>query len=169
MQYGIAVTYGQGSWWAGYAQHRVRGNDGSINPAAPTSNLPRLRQQTMAAAYDFGSFRLGGGVNIAQNDASGTSRVDRRNWTLSAYVPILPNHLLRALYGRATDRAATNRNISTVQVGYQYLFSKRTSLYAAYGLVDNDSAAAVTLLGSLGTYAPGSQPRSLITGILHTF
>lgn len=169
MQYGFAATYGQDAWWVGYAQHRVHGNDPSINPAAPTSDRPLLRQQTLSASYDFGAFRLGGGVNTARDDLSGAAHVDRRGWTLSAYVPILPNQVLRVLYGHATNRAGANLNFSTFQVGYQYSFSKRTSLYAAYGFVDNDPAAAVALAGSLGTYAPGSRPRSVIAGILHTF
>jgi general bacterial porin, GBP family len=169
MQYGLAATYGRDGWWAGLAHHRVKGNDDSINPALPTTPLPLLKQQTLSAGYDFGAVRLGAGINTATNDATGAAHVNRRSYTVSAYVPIGSNQVLRALYGQMKNRAAANSDVNTFQVGYQYNFSKRTSVYAAYGYVDNDSATAVALSGSLGAYAAGSRPRSLITGVLHTF
>ena len=169
MQYGFSASYGDGNWWVGYGQHRLHGNDASINPSAVTADTPLLRQQTLAVAYDFGIARLGAGINTARNDGAGTARVDRRGWTVSLNVPIQANQSVRVLYGRNSNKVASNQDFSTFQIGYQYAFSKRTSLYAAYGLVDNDAAAAGNLAGSLLTATTGMRPRSLIAGMLHTF
>lgn len=168
-QYGFALSYGQGPWWLGLGHHRVKGNDPSINPAAATSASPVLRQTTLAAAWDFGVVRVGGGFNAAINDAEGAAKVDRLGWTITAFAPLAPNQVIRALYGRMSNRAASQRDASTFQVGYQYSFSKRTSVYGAYGRVSNDALAATSLAGSVGTFAAGSTPKSVIAGVLHTF
>jgi predicted porin len=163
-QLGFNVSYGDGTWWAGYGFHQTRGSNTDISATAPVTDQPRLRQQTLAASYEFSVARLHLGLNSAKNDTT----VDRRNWHVGANIPF-GVHVVKLVYGRANDRTAANADFSSFQVGYEYNLSRRTSLYAAYGQVDNNTNAAQILTGSQGTYAKGSMPRSYITGIKHTF
>lgn len=165
-QLGFNASYGDGVWWAGYGYHQIKGSNTSISATAPVTDQPTLRQQTFAVSYGFPFGRLHFGFNMAEN---GTT-VDRRNWHTAANLPFGGGmHILRLLYGRADDRTTTNADFTTFQIGYEYNISKRTSLYAAYGRVDNDTNAARILTGSQGVYAKGSTPQSYITGIKHTF
>lgn len=164
-QLGFNTSYGDGRWWLGYGQHRIRGSNTTISATAPVSDAPRLKQQTLAFSYEFGFGRLHAGYNWADSG----SVLDRRNWHLGATLPVASAHVLRILYGRANDRTAADADFSTFQIGYEYSLSRRSTLYAAYGLLDNSATAQQTLSGALGTYARGSTPRSWIAGIKHNF
>jgi predicted porin len=168
-QMGFNVSYGNGPWFTGYAMHQLRGNSPAVNPAAATSDTPRLRQQTLASAYDFGFMRLHAGINRGRNDAPGAARLDRRSWHIGVSAPIAPNQSVRALYGRASNKAAANADWSTFQIGYQYDLSKRTSLYSAWGMIDNEANAQTAFGRSIGTFARGSSPRAFVAGIRHNF
>jgi predicted porin len=168
-QKGLGVSYGDGTWWAGYAYHRVRGSNSAINATAPVSNQPVLVQQTLAAAVRLGTASLSVGLNSGKNPLTGAGAVDRRNWHLGLQWPLTDFGTLRVLLGRAQDRAAAAASFSNFQVGWQQDLSKRTYLYAAYGQVANDANAAATPAGAQGTYAKGSRPSSLIAGLAHKF
>lgn len=166
---GFNISYGSGPWFIGYAHHRVNGNSAAINPAAPFSDTPRLRQQTLGSAYDFGFMRLHAGINTGRNDAAGAARLDRRSWHIGVTAPLAPNQSVRALYGRASNKAAVDADWSTLQIGYQYDLSKRTSLYTAWGQIDNDANAQTAFGRSIGTFPRGSKPKALVAGIRHNF
>ncbi len=168
-QLGFNLSYGNGTAWAGYGFHQVRGSNTAISATAPVTDSPRLRQQTLAASYVVMGARLNVGLNRADNGLAGSGAVDRRNWHVGAQIPIASLHVVNVLYGRANDRTAANADFTNFQLGYEYLLSKRTSLYAAVGQVDNSATARATPLGALGSYALGSTPRSAIAGLRHNF
>lgn len=167
-QFGFNVSYGTPQFFAGYGFHQVRGSSPSISPTAAVSDQPRLKQQTLATSYAIGVVRLHAVVNKAENGLAGAGAVDRLNWAIGSTVTLGTDSLL-VLFGKADDRTALNADFKTLQVGYQHNLSKRTSLYAGVGQVSNSDAAAVSLLGSNGTYAAGSRPRSIIGGVKHVF
>jgi predicted porin len=164
-QMGFNLSWGDGKWFVGYAQHRTKGSNGTISATAPVSNTPTTRQQTLAASYEFPFGRLHAGINTSD----GSATLDRFNWHVGATLPFGERHALRLLYGRANDKTAANADFSTFQVGYQYNLSRRTNLYAGWGYVDNSPGSRVTPTGAVGTYASGSAARSLITGVRHLF
>jgi predicted porin len=168
-QLGFNLSYGNGTWWAGYGYHQVKGSNVFINPTAPVTDQPTLRQQTLGASYQIGPARLYAGYNTGRNGLSGAGATDRRNFDLGAAVSLGGLHTIRVLYGKANERAVANASFSTYQVGYQYDFSKRTAFYAAAGQVANGDNTAVALVGAVGTYAKGATARSAITGIRHNF
>jgi predicted porin len=109
------------------------------------------------------------GLNTGKNGLSGAGALDRFNWHVGANLVFDGRHNVRVLAGRAKDRTATDAEATTFQLGYGYDLSKRTALYAAVGQMDNNDASTAALGGSIGTYAPGSTARSLVTGIRHIF
>lgn len=168
-QFGFNVSYGAGPFFIGAAHHQVRGNGPAINPSLATIDTPKLQQQTISTAYDFGFMRLHAGVNRGKNDATGAGALHRRSWSIGATVPLAPQQSLRVMYGQAKNKVATDADWSAVQIGYLYDLSKRTGLYAAYGFIDNAPNASTAFPRSIGTFAAGSTPKAAIVGIKHTF
>ena len=170
-QLGFNVSYGIDKWWAGYAYHQINGSSTDISATAPVTDQPKLQQQALEGSYDFGFARVNLGFNRATNGLNGTvaGALDRNNWHIAATIPFAGNQVLMAEYGKANNNSAVNSDWSTFQVGYQYSFSLRTTFYAVIGQVYNDANVNVALLGSLGTYAKGSTPRSVISGLRMTF
>lgn len=168
-QGGFNVSYGNGRWWAGYGYHQLRGNSAAINPAAAVSSTPVLRQQTLSAAYNFGSWRVSAGINQGRNGLAGTAGLDRRGWYVGSAVE-MGLHELKVFYGRVNDRSVNQRDYSTLQFGYTYSLSKQTQLYALVGTVNNNDRATTVLLNtSPSSIAAGVDPRSVAIGVLKRF
>ena len=165
-QLGFNVSYGFGPWFFGYAFHQVNGSSATESVTAPVSTSPRLRYQTFSTAYDFGVLRVHAGFNTGRNSI-GT--LNRRNWTLGTTIPVLSNQSVRILYGNADDETSVNADWKALQLGYYYEFSKRTAWYTGFGMVKNNGNANATLGRQIGTYAKGSTPKALITGIRTIF
>jgi len=164
-QWGFNLSWANGRWFMGYGYHEVRGNNPTINAVARTALTPVTRQQTLALSYEFGFGRLHLGLNRGSDGLA----LDRLNWHVGASLPLGDRHILRILYGRADDRFTTDADFSTWQIGYQYNLSRRTSLYAAWGQVNNSANSRATLAGALGSYHNGATARSTIAGFRHVF
>jgi predicted porin len=169
-QWGFNASYGSGAWWVGYGMHRVRGNSAAINPAAPDSASPTLRQDTLAAAYTIGDLKLNTGFNRGRNGLNTAAGVNRYGWYVGLSYALTPNQEIKAFYGRMNDRRPINSDFSTYQLAYTYAFSKQTQFYVLAGMVDN-SAAGTTVLANPSPVAisPGITARSLTAGILKRF
>lgn len=169
-QAGFNVTYGNGTWWAGYGYHQVHGNSAAINPAAPDSSSPLLRQQTVAAAYSIGAWKFNTGFNQGRNGIATNSGINRTGWYVGTSYQFAENQEIKAFYGRVNDKRPINADFSTWQVGYLYSLSKLTQLYALAGVVDN-SATGTTVLSNPTppTITAGTTARSVAVGILKRF
>ena len=168
-QMGFNVSYGARPFWVAYGFHQIKGNNASINAAAAASNSPVIKQQTLATSYEWGNTRFHAGINTGKSNADNPSALNRRNWHVGISSRFGERHMVRALYGRADDRSQANSDFNSFQLGYQYNLSKRSMLYAAYGMVNNSNLSNKTFAGSAGTYLTGSTPKSFITGIRHNF
>lgn len=168
-QIGGNVSYGDGTWWAGYGYHQVKGSNTSISATAPVADSPTVKQQTLGASYQLAWGRVHVGLNTGRNGLTGAGAVDRFNWHVGANLLFEGRHTVRVLVGKAKDRTTTHAEVTTLQLGYGYDLSKRTALYTAVGQMDNNSASAAALGGALGTYAPGVAARSVIAGVRHNF
>ncbi len=168
-QMGFNLSYGASPFWIAYGFHQIKGNNATINAAAPASNGPVIKQQTLAASYQWGKTRFHAGMNTGKSDANTPNALNRRNWHLGITSNLSERHVIRALYGRADDRSSANSDFASFQLGYQYNLSKRSMLYVAYGMVDNNDFSTKAFAGSADTYSSGSTPKSFITGIRHNF
>jgi predicted porin len=169
-QWGFNASWGNGTWWAGYGLHEVRGNSAAINPSAAEAPSPRLRQETIAAAYSIGNLKLNTGFNRGRNGLNTAAGVNRNGWYVGLSYALTPAQEVKAFYGRVDDRRPANTDFTTWQFAYLYSLSKRTQLYALAGVVDN-SATATTVLSSPSPYAitAGTTARPVALGILHRF
>jgi predicted porin/outer membrane murein-binding lipoprotein Lpp len=182
-QFGGAISYGggDGKWWVGYAYHQVSGSNNTMSATAPVASTPTLKQQTLGASYDLGFASLHAGINAGSNDNKNakTGGVDSQSWDVGAVVPIASAQKVRFLYGAKFDQTTAKANLSTVQLSYEYRlqlpqlgmanYNPYVNLYAAIGIIDNNSNSAATLVGTSGTILPGATARSFITGMLFVF
>jgi predicted porin len=170
--YGGNLSYGgDGTWWVGYAINQLYGTTPQVSATATTSvDTPKLTQQTLAASYQvLVPLRLYVGYNTAKTSGPGTPIKDSRNWDVAFMFTFAGNQAVRGLIGASNDKTAANVDYHNWQLGYQYDFSKRTNAYFGIGQVGNSANSNVANVGSLGTYAKGSNARSAILGVRTNF
>lgn len=152
----------------------------------------RLYVATAGASYDFGVVKVSGLYDVIKGDPNSLiggnvdldpataglqnlgglaagQKYDRRNWMIGASVPVGQASIL-ASYGKVKDKTLSDADASKWAVGVRYALSKRTSLYADYGHIKNDTNASFTInpMGnSLGLSGAGVSGVDL--GIKHTF
>lgn len=183
-----SVVYQQGPLRATAAYGRLRQNAEQIVAAA---NPEWLTQWTVGGSYDFQSIKVFGGyfstdgaknkanfTPVATVGAPGASPFaylwdrQRIGW-VSARVP-LGQHSVAFSLSRTTlhyDGAASG-NATTLGLVYEYLLSKRTTLYTNYGQVINNNRSRTGLYGAIPAVLPsdfGSHPKALSMGMYHRF
>ena len=137
-----AVHYANGPLVAGASYETNRYQSYSGAPSIDSGN-----EWNVAASYNFGPVRLGGAVgriNYAQNPTE--TKDDRRQWQLTASVPLGERDSISLAYARARVSYNTGADSDTAKfwgVGYLHTLSKRTSLYAAYGNISQSDSALV--------------------------
>lgn len=126
---------------------------------------------TLAGAYDFGVVRLSALYDILKLDnAAGQQAADVRTWFVSAKAPITSNVVLKATYGQTKDKeAAGDPKGKKFGIGADYLLSKRTNLYASYGQINNNSAAAFEISPYANSDGTGHGTRGFDIGVAHKF
>ncbi|MEG0051926.1 MAG: porin [Comamonas sp.] len=168
-QLGFNASYGAGSFWIAYGFHQIKGSNASINASVPENNFPVVRQQTLAASYQLSNTRFFIGMNTGKSYAHTANALKRRNWYVGLTHTITPQHLVRLMYGTTDDQSTSNSDYRSFQIGYQYHLSKRSMLYTAWGVIDNNDFSNKTFSASAGTYVKGSAPKSFIAGVRHNF
>jgi predicted porin len=105
--------------------------------------------------------------------------IDAVQYGVAAAIPI-GQGAIRASYSKAekldTPVGETQTGANEVTIGYDYRFSKRTTVGFGYAKIENDSAAVFTWTGSpsnqTGTgLAPlaGSDPETIFVSVIHRF
>jgi predicted porin len=173
-QFGGSLAYA-----AGPLQVRV-GYHNRNNDTATLKNTGNARNTVLAAVYDFGVAKAHFlyGVNHGLNSSSlrntanpfgraiaPVASTDSRDVLVGLTVPF-GVHALMASYIYKDDRTARNQNASQIAVGYRYTLSKRTSLYATYGRIDNRNGASYTVGSAIES---GTGDRAATVGISHAF
>ena len=167
-----AVHYNSGPLIAGatYEYNKAQDYTGVSSPdAGNTWNL--------AASYDFGVVRIGGAygtINYAQNP--GVTVNHRKQWHLGASTPITPKDTVSITYAHATIDYNNTWNDDTIGswgLGYQHSLSKRTTLYAAYGDINQSGSNQTRSTFSSTTPVSGTTAnafeRAVAFGIRHDF
>lgn len=98
------------------------------------------------ASYDFGVAKLSAYYEKTQGDnALSKTFSDGDGWLIGLSAPVTSNITLKASYVQANDDRADNRDCSKWGLGGEYAFSKRTTAYATYAKINNDSAAVCSI------------------------
>ncbi len=113
----------------------------------------------------FNSAPLGNTTNPFGYVVPPTASLDSNEYLLGLTAPLGGGTVL-ASYMRKNDKTAFNQDARGWGVGYQYPLSKRTSLYTAYGSINNKNGAGYTVANNTEA---GTGDRAFNLGVRHTF
>ena len=116
------------------------------------------------ASYDFGAVSVGGFVAKGDNNLAGDVKIN----SLSARVPLGDGLALHGVYQTAKISGVSGAKGDGYILAVTKALSKRTSIYAAYTDVDNESAGTMTMRG-VSAPAAGKDPNAFSVGVVHTF
>ena len=149
----LAVNYANGPISVGAVYSKINAQ----NTVASDDNTV---EYGLRASYDFKVAKLFASYQVA--DAKATSGKNSK-WQVSASVPTTATGAAHVMYARnkmddATAHNVSDDNSSAWTLAYTHGMSKRTTLYAGYTKVFNDSLAA---LPAFGIYPQGNSNPAL--------
>lgn len=126
---GLNLRYANGPISAGYAYEKTT--------VVEATNQEQKRN-AFAGSYNFGVVSVQGGYlkNKVTATAAGTT-TDRAVTYLGVKGSVGAAGTWRFQWGKSDDKLAANADVKFLGLGYQHALSKRTSLYANYGNIDN--------------------------------
>ena len=159
------LEYAQGPLFVAAVLDQVKATAASVGlKGVPVTS----RTLSLAAMYAFKAVKLHGWYQTNRIDAL----TNVNGYMLGATVPVGTNGEIRTSYAH---RSANNADASLVAVGYAYLASKRTHLYATVGRLTNKGTAAFRMGPATSEQAAAGLPfasqdtTGLQLGIRHFF
>ena len=140
---------------------------GTMQGTAPGQDQSAYK---IGAGYSIMDFTLGALYEKSKdNFNAGANALGHSTWYLSGKYQ-MGAIALKAAYGKANSNATANTGAKLYTVGADYSFSKRTTVYALYTQIKNDSAASYNfaLNGASGIGA-GDKPSGFSLGMKHAF
>lgn len=155
------LRYENGPLFVGAAHTQAKYDSGS----------DQRRYVSAGATYDFGVVKPYLAYHSIRDKTSPSSR-DDNFWHLGARIPFGGSHLVTVSYVRYNDKTATDGDAKHWGVGYNYAFSKRTDLYAAYSHISNKTGGT-SGFGGAGfrdtNLASGTSGNAYNIGLRHKF
>lgn len=155
--YSALATYVNGGLKAGVSYDRKKIDDAT------------QKEWLLSAGYDFGSFKLGAAYDRTSSDGYTTVLGDSE-WVRKAYrvtvgAPIGATNAVALSYARQKFDFANvaDEKASGFGVSFTHMMSKRTNVYATYGVISQDEDRALASFNSQG-YQKGFK-----LGVRHQF
>jgi len=161
-EWSLMLKYNSGGWGAGVAYDRQHGGTGAaanlfngLPPVAFGSSGDRDARLLLDAFVKFGDLRVAA-LWISRHvtfASAATPGISSNQYVLEASYSISPVFLVDSLVQRVIDRQqSTNATMETLRG--TYFLSKRTSVYAQLGWLQNGSNSAYSVSGG-GPATPG--------------
>lgn len=133
---------------------------------------------TVKGGWNFGFADLGLAYET-MTFKTGTGDVDSTQWGIALAIPV-GQGAIRGSYAVAEDletpAGETDSGAKMWTLGYDYRFSKRTTVGVGYAIIKNDPLATFTWTGapprqdgSNNTPSPGSDPSTIFLSVIHRF
>lgn len=137
-------------------------------PSAGSVTAGDIERTAVGLSYTLGHFKPMLFWNDIEAITSTTTTAQRNDWGLGLVATFGP-HVVRATY-EDYDLDASDDDGKLIGLGYIYKMSKRTSLYAQYGRMDNDgSGTTFATNGGLTPNTAGGSSTGYELGVSHTF
>ncbi|WP_229262490.1 porin [Duganella radicis] len=125
-----------------------------------------------SVAYDFGAVKPYAIYETVRNDTATAATPDFNFWSLELEVPFGQGKW-KASYGNLKNRTVANADAKSYGLLYEYLFSKRSSVYGGYSRVSNEGAAAYGVGSANGVAVVadgvGASPHAVAIGVRTKF
>lgn len=123
---------------------------------------------TIGGSYDFGNAIFA--LAYAEGDTSTTGNVTSKSTVATIKVPLKNNFAVNILYGNTIDGSKSADGKGN---GYGIIItnalSKRTSIYASYTQIDNQSQSSMRWFNSSAPVSAGQNTNATGLGIIHSF
>ncbi|MDO9052628.1 MAG: porin [Gallionella sp.] len=181
----LAAMYGNGPVTAnfGYEVHNLgTAGTGTVVPPAVLGGLAGMKETawTISGGYKVEAFEINAiyektsdnyGAAVAL--PAGSNVLGHRAYYLSGKYNVSANDAVKLAYANAGSGVSVNTGATQISLGYDHSLSKRTTVYAAYTKLSNDTNG-VYALSANGTGAPtvggsGAKPSAISLGMKHTF
>lgn len=132
------------------------------------TNTDTTKLWLLGGTYNFGPATAHAAYESEKTD-SGT---DFRDWMLGVSAPVGAGTVMASYIKKDDRRSAGNAGAKQYAVGYTYPLSKRTTLYTAYGHINNDAGSTLAVSdASVGGSAPlaGGSSSAVNFGMQHKF
>jgi len=160
--YGLGAQYSAGAFAAGLALSQFKAVDATKVDAD---------YALLTGSYDFGSFKLTGGVQRV-NNLGGASAVDRTEALVGVWVPVTTQDTVSAGFGTGKTSGLAGSKASQFTLGLTHTLSARTSLYAIGTTIHNGALTQYTADAASGSGPAttlGKNVSALQLGIRHAF
>ncbi|MBQ5939506.1 porin [Massilia sp. AB1] len=175
---GASVGYSRGPLNVRLAYNH-KNSDVAAAPGVSPVTRGNASNKLLVANYDFKllkayfAFSVDKGFNAAplgnNNNPYGgvrpTASTDGNEILLGAIIPAGPGNVVATIM-RKDDKTSLNQDARSWGLGYLYSLSKRSSLYAVYGGVDNRNGAGYTVANNTEA---GSGDKAFNLGVRHSF
>lgn len=185
--WGALAQYENGPLWAGLAYHNAHTvgaatttstadlGTGAVTSATTYADNLHAKSWLLGASYDFGVVKLNAayGAGKATNDTTGADAAKGRMYHIGLAAPF-GKHTVKVGYTAGQNRLDRDeKDAKLFGLAYEYAVSKRTSAYAGYSKLVNESRVgnsinSATTNGLTGV-ANGNDPTSINVGIRHSF
>jgi predicted porin len=149
---GAALTYASGPAYVGFSFYDL---------GTSTGSGAQRKNYLLGGTYDFGVVK----VHALAQKSTGAAGLDVLDIMGGVTVPVAGGNVM-ASYIRHNDRSSADKDANQLGVGYLYPLSKRTSVYTAYGRIQNQHGAAFTV-GNATEAGTGTKAFNL--GVVHNF
>jgi predicted porin len=173
---GLNVKYANGplALGLGYGEQKapfgVMGN-AIVVPDPVTGNVDTGKTTALAGSYNFQVAKVNAGWQNFKLAVGGTDvKVDV--WNVGVDVPVFGADHVKLVYAKSLNKTSgvNNADADLVSLGYVHPMSKRTTLYATYARMSNETNAMYGLSG--GAQKPsvaGNDPSGFQVGLSHNF
>lgn len=160
------LKYDGGNWGILGAYDTYNGGPGAAAAYSPTSSAQSDSRSHVGGFIKFGELKVAGGYVRRNNEGSAlTPRSDLPYFGVS--YGFSPQLIVDAQVARL-DFKNSERAANLMAIRANYWLSKRTTVYAMAGYINNDGASAIALSVG-GSASAGATQKGILTGIKHTF
>jgi predicted porin len=173
--YAILARYNGAGIDLGLNYHYIAAGSNGVPTIGGLDTVKSVQNITLGGSYDAKVVKIAGWYsNSIQDNATGFSDVKIDNWMIGATVPV-GKFAIKASYNLSDGNSAAGGNAQQYAIGTDYSLSKRTNLYTAYAMIDNDSATnnrvttrRATVVGD-GSNGGGTFQTGFNVGLRHQF
>jgi len=163
-----------------YEQHNIGTAPGTLGVGI----VAKETATKLGLGYTIDAFSVGfayektsddfGGTALAAGAAAGSNVLGHNAYYLAGKYNVSANDAIKVAYTKAGANATVNTGAKQFSLGYDHNLSKRTTVYAMYTKLSNETGG-VYALSANGTGAPalaaagGAAPSAFSFGMKHTF
>ncbi|MDP2025212.1 porin [Sulfuriferula sp.] len=171
--YSLAAMYDAGPLFLSAAYEKQNFGTGGANSVGTFGAVANTDQSAykIGAGYSIMDFTLGALYEKTKDNfgTGGANLLGHSTWYLSGKYQ-MGAVALKAAYGKANSNATANTGAKLYTVGADYSFSKRTTVYALYTQIKNDTNAGYNFAYNAASgIGAGDKPSGFSLGMKHAF